>query len=45
VNFSQVGFSGAVTARDLWAAKDLGRIDHYQAVVPGHGVVLLRVSR
>jgi alpha-galactosidase len=45
VTFGQVGFKGAVTVRDLWAAKDLGKIDHYEAVVPGHGVVMLRVSK
>jgi len=45
VNFAQVGFSGNVRARDIWGAKDLGSIDSYEAIVPGHGVVLLKVSR
>jgi hypothetical protein len=33
-----------VTARDVWAAKDLGKIaDDYKMTVPRHGVVLLVV--
>jgi len=31
--------------RDLWRQKDLGYFkDHFQTLVPRHGVVLVRVS-
>jgi alpha-galactosidase len=44
VNFDQIGFTGAVKAKDLWLDKDLGSISApYTATVPGHGVVFLRV--
>ncbi|MEO6982514.1 MAG: glycoside hydrolase family 27 protein [Edaphobacter sp.] len=46
VDFSKLGFSGAVKAKDLWLSKDLGKISSpYSVRVPGHGVLLLRVSR
>ena len=45
VDFRQLGFSGSVKARDVWGAKDLGKIQDYQARIPGHGVLLLRVSK
>ena len=45
VDFRQVGFSGPVKVRDIWAAKDLGSLATYEVVVPRHGVVLLRVSK
>ena len=42
----QLGYSSNPQARDLWAGKDLGKIDlHYKTRVPGHGVVLLRVTK
>jgi alpha-galactosidase len=45
VNFREFGFKGKVKARDIWAAKDLGTLsEEFSAQVPGHGVVLLRVS-
>lgn len=45
LNFNDVGFSGPVHVRDIWAAKDLGEMeDPYTVTVPGHGVVLLRVK-
>jgi alpha-galactosidase len=44
VDFAAVGVSGAATARDIWAAKDLGAIRGYKTVVPAHGVVLLRLT-
>jgi alpha-galactosidase len=45
VDFHEVGFKGAVKVRDVWAARDLGSMkDSYKVQVPGHGVVLLRVS-
>lgn len=45
INFREFGFTGAVKVRDIWATKDLGTLPSaYKARVPGHGVVLLRVS-
>jgi alpha-galactosidase len=35
---------GTVTARDVWAGKDLGKIrDDFHQTIPGHGVILLVV--
>lgn len=46
VKLKSVGFSGATTARDLWAHKDIGTLHgSYTAVVPAHGVVMLRLSK
>jgi alpha-galactosidase len=46
VDFKSVGFDGPVHARDLWSQKDLGNLnDSYTAVVPKHGVVMLRLSK
>jgi len=45
VNFKDLGFSGAVTLRDLWNHKDLGSFqDHFTVEVPRHGVILLKVK-
>jgi alpha-galactosidase len=44
LNLADVGFSGVVKARDLWAGRDLGAIAAYHTIVPGHGVVLLRLG-
>jgi alpha-galactosidase len=45
ISFREFGFRGNVKARDIWAAKDLGTLStDYKAHVPGHGVLLLRVS-
>ena len=44
VTTAQVGLKGAHTLHDVWADKDLGRQTAYKAVVPAHGVVLLRVA-
>ncbi len=41
---SDVGFKGAAAMRDVWADKDLGKLKAFHAVVPAHGVVLLRVD-
>ena len=44
-DFHQIGFSEGVKARDLWLGKDLGALPlDYKAVVPGHGVLFLKVS-
>jgi alpha-galactosidase len=41
-----VGFGGGAKARDIWAAKDLGKIEgSYTVTVPSHGVVLLRLTK
>ena len=45
-DFRALGFSGAVKVRDIWQDKDLGRMSGpYKVRVPGHSVVLLRVSQ
>jgi alpha-galactosidase len=46
LKLSDVGFGKSAKARDIWAAKDLGKIEgSYTADVPRHGVVLLRLSK
>ena len=46
LKLSDVGFSSGAKARDIWAAKDLGKLkDSYTVSVPRHGVVLLRLSK
>jgi alpha-galactosidase len=46
VQLKDVGFDGAVHARDLWSHKDLGTLHgSYTAMVPHYGVVMLRLSR
>jgi alpha-galactosidase len=46
VDFRELGFSKPPTVRDIWQAKDLGRMQNiYTVQVPGHGVVLLKVSK
>lgn len=46
LKLSDVGFSSGAKARDIWAAKDLGKLQGaYTATVPRHGVVLLRLSK
>ncbi len=44
VRLEDVGVSGDAQARDLWEHKDLGVVHgSYTAVVPGHGVAMLRL--
>lgn len=44
-DFTEFGFKGSPKVRDIWQAKDLGRIKGPYAVeIPAHGVILLRVS-
>jgi alpha-galactosidase len=44
LKFEDVGFSGPVHARDLWAHRDLGVLrDSYTVTVPQGGVVMLRI--
>ena len=46
VKWSDIGFSGSPKVRDLWAHKDVQVNGSEESVsVPGHGVVLLRVSQ
>ncbi len=46
VEFKDMGLTGPVHARDLWAHKDLGTLHgSYTVVVPPGGVVMLRVSK
>ena len=45
VEFADLGLSGAVGTRDVWTGKDLGPSRRYEATVPAHGVVLLRLAR
>ncbi len=44
-HFRDIGVGDAVSVRDLWAKKDLGVVsDPFKAVVPKHGVVLVKVK-
>jgi len=44
VQLKDLGFSGPVHARDLWAHKDLGTLHGlYTVIVPPGGVVMLRL--
>jgi alpha-galactosidase len=44
VAFKDLGFSGPVHVRDLWAHKDLGVVrDSFSATPPKGGVVMLRL--
>ena len=44
VKLADVGINGEAQARDLWEHRDLGAVKgSYTAVVPGHGVVMLRL--
>jgi alpha-galactosidase len=46
VRWADLGLTGRLAVRDLWAHKDLDAIaDQYSATVPSHGVVLIRVKR
>ena len=45
VDFKQLGFRKPVQVRDIWQAKDLGKMQEpYTVLVPPHGVVFLRVK-
>jgi alpha-galactosidase len=44
VDWKTLDIRGAQTVRDLWRQKDLGIFrDRFQATIPAHGVVLIRV--
>ena len=45
VNWSDLGLTGDRVVRDLWRQSDIGtRSDGFEAKVPRHGVVLIKVS-
>ncbi len=45
VRFEDLGISGPVKVRDLWAHKNLGTLQgSYSAEVPRHGVVMIKVT-
>jgi alpha-galactosidase len=44
-NWTDLGLQGKQVVRDLWRQQDLGVADQqFQASVPRHGVVLLRLA-
>ncbi len=46
MDVEKLGLGKTVKARDIWLGKDLGKIDgSYRTTIPGHGVLLLHVSR
>ncbi len=46
LRFKDIGITGPAQLRDLWAHQDLGTFNRaYTAIVPKHGVVLLRVKQ
>jgi alpha-galactosidase len=45
MDFRDFGFKNGAKVRNIWEARDLGAMEgNYQVLVPGHGVVLLRLS-
>ncbi len=45
LHLKEIGFPGRVSARDVWAGKELGKIgDEWKTTLPKHGVVLLVVK-
>jgi alpha-galactosidase len=45
-DFRQLGFNGPVQVHDVWSGHNLGAAQgEYRTRVPGHGVILLRVSK
>ena len=44
VTTAEVGLKGPHALHDVWADKDLGKQASFKAVVPAHGVVLLRIA-
>jgi alpha-galactosidase len=45
-NFSDLKLSGSHEVRDLWAHADKGKVkDKFEATVPSHGVVLVKIAK
>jgi hypothetical protein len=45
-NFSDLKLSGSHAVRDLWAHADRGNVkDRFEAAVPSHGVVLVKIAK
>ena len=45
-NFSDLKISGTHAVRDLWAHADKGKVkDKFEATVPSHGVVLVKIAK
>jgi hypothetical protein len=45
-SFSDLKLSGTHEVRDLWAHADKGKMkDHFEASVPSHGVVLVKIAK
>jgi len=45
-NFSDLKLNGSHAVRDLWAHEDKGKIkDKFEATVPSHGVVLVKIAK
>ena len=45
VHFSDIGLSGTVTVRDLWAKEDKGEFtDYFTMSIPSHGTGMLKIS-
>jgi alpha-galactosidase len=45
-NFSDLKLSGSHAVRDLWAHADRGKVkDRFEAAVPSHGVVLVKIAK
>ncbi len=46
VNFSDLKLKGSHAVRDLWAHQDKGKVrDKFEATVPSHGVVLVKIAK
>ncbi len=44
--WSDIGVKGSHKVRDLWKHEDLGKVsDQYQAEVPSHGVVMIKIVK
>jgi alpha-galactosidase len=46
LHLKEMGFSGQVTAHDVWAAKDMGTIkDDWKTTIPRHASVLMILKK
>jgi alpha-galactosidase len=46
VSFSDLKLTGSHAVRDLWTHEDKGKVkDHFEATVPSHGVVLVKIAK